>query len=154
MEILIIKWLHVFSAIILFGTGLGTAFFKYTADLSGDLRAMAVVNRYVVLADWLFTMPTIIIQPLTGYALANLYGYPLDVPWLTVSFLLYLIAGLCWLPVVCLQIRMRNDCAAALKKGQPLPARYNQDARTWFWLGIPAFVAMLAVLYLMIARPV
>jgi uncharacterized membrane protein len=153
MDIILLKWLHIFSSMLLFGTGMGTAFFKFTTDLSGDLNAMAVVNRRVVLADWLFTTPTVILQPLSGYALAHLYGYPLTASWLTASFVLYAIAGLCWLPVVFLQIRMRNDCAAALASGEPLAERYRHDARTWFWLGVPAFLAMLAVQWLMVAKP-
>lgn len=154
MVILTLKWLHIVSAIVLFGTGLGTAFFKFTADRSGDLRAMAVTNRHVVLADWLFTMPGILIQPLSGYALAILSGYPLNSPWLLASLGLYLLAGLCWLPVVRLQIRMRDDGLIALATGTPLNPRYRRDARMWFWLGVPAFAAMLAVTWLMVVKPV
>jgi uncharacterized membrane protein len=153
MDIILLKWLHIFSSMLLFGTGLGTAFFKFTADLSGNLPAIAETNRRVVLADWLFTTPTVIVQPLSGYALAHLYGYSPSAPWLVVSLLLYLLAGTCWLPVVWLQIRMRDDSAAALVNGQPLPERYRQDARLWVLLGIPAFFAMLGVLYLMVAKP-
>lgn len=153
MDLPTLKFLHVLSSMFLFGTGVGTAFFKYTADLSGDLRAMAVTNRRVVLADWLFTAPAGIVQPLTGFALARLEGYPWDTPWLAWSLALYLLAGACWLPVVWLQIRMREDSAAALASAQDLAARYWRDARAWFWLGVPAFAAMLGVLYLMTAKP-
>ncbi|BBL70207.1 DUF2269 family protein [Methylogaea oryzae] len=153
MEIPILKWLHVCSSMLLFGTGLGTAFFKFTADLGRDVHVMADTNRRVVLADWLFTTPTVVIQPLSGFALMHLYGYPWSSPWLVASFALYLLAGLCWLPVVYLQIRMRDDCAAALNSGQPLDPRYWRDARAWFWLGVPAFLAMVAVLFLMVAKP-
>lgn len=153
MDILILKWVHICSSMLLFGTGLGTAFFKFTADLGRDVRVMADTNRRVVLADWLFTTPTVIIQPLSGYALTQLYGYPLGSPWLLASLALYLVAGLCWLPVVYLQIRMRDDCAAALATGQALAPRYWADARAWFWLGIPAFFAMAGVIWLMVAKP-
>jgi uncharacterized membrane protein len=153
MDITLLKWLHIVSSMLLFGTGLGTAFFKFTADLSGNLPAIAETNRRVVLADWLFTTPTVIVQPLSGYALAHLYGYSFGAPWLVVSLLLYLVAGACWLPVVWLQIRMRDDSAAAVTAGQPLPERYRQDARHWVLLGFPAFFAMLGVLYLMVAKP-
>jgi len=153
MDILTLKFLHVFSSMFLFGTGMGTAFFKYTADLSGDLRAIAVTNRRVVLADWLFTTPTAILQPLTGFALARLEGYAWDTPWLLWSLVLYGLVGACWLPVVWLQIRMREDSAAALDSAEGLAARYWQDARAWFWLGVPAFIAMLIVLYLMTVKP-
>jgi uncharacterized membrane protein len=153
MDYHLIKWLHIFSSMLLFGTGLGTAFFKFMADLSGNLPAIAETNRRVVLADWLFTTPTVIIQPLTGYMLAHLAGFSPTAPWLAATLALYLLAGGCWLPVVWLQIRMRDDSAAALAAGGPLPERYRQDARTWFWLGIPAFLAMAGVLYLMVAKP-
>lgn len=153
MDIFLLKWLHICSSMLLFGTGLGTAFFKFTADLEKDVRVMGDTNRRVVLADWLFTTPTVVIQPLSGYALAFQYGYPLDSPWLLASLVLYLIAGLCWLPVVCLQIRMRDDCAAALASGRELNPRYWRDARTWLWLGIPAFFSMVGVIWLMVAKP-
>jgi len=153
MDVLIIKWIHILSSMFLFGTGMGTAFFKFTTDLSRNLQAMAIVNRRVVLADWLFTMPTVIVQPVSGFALAAQYGYPLDSPWLVASVLMYVIAGGCWLPVVYLQIRMRNDCDRALATGEPLPERYWRDLNKWCWLGVPAFIAMLATLYLMVCKP-
>jgi uncharacterized membrane protein len=153
MDYFLVKWLHILSAMLLFGTGLGTAFFKFTADLGGNLATIADTNRRVVLADWLFTAPTVVLQPLTGYWLARLAGYPATAPWLAASLALYLLAGACWLPVAWLQIRMRNDSAAALASGLPLPERYRRDARAWFWLGWPAFVAMAGVLYLMTAKP-
>ena len=153
MDIFTLKWIHICSSMLLFGTGLGTAFFKFTADLGKDLRVMADTNRRVVLADWLFTTPTVIVQPLSGYALAVAYGYPASSPWLLASLALYLLAGICWLPVVYLQIRMRDDCAAALAGDHALNPRYWQDARTWFWLGIPAFIAMVGVIWLMVAKP-
>jgi uncharacterized membrane protein len=153
MDILVLKWLHICSAMLLFGTGLGTAFFKFSADLSRDPRVIAYTNRRVVLADWLFTTPTIMLQPWTGYWLVQAYGYPPTAPWLLASYALFVLAGLCWLPVVWLQIRMRDDSAAALAAGAPLGERYWRDARLWFWLGIPAFISMVAVLYLMTVKP-
>ena len=100
MEFLWLKWLHILSATLLFGTGLGTAYYKWSADRSGDVRAIAMVMRRVVLADWLFTTTTIVIQPLTGLRMAQLAGYPLTSGWVAWSLGLYLLAGLCWLPVV------------------------------------------------------
>lgn len=153
MEFLWLKWLHILSATLLFGTGLGTAFFKWSADRSGDVPAIAVVMRRVVLADWLFTATTVVIQPLTGLRLAQLAGYPLTSGWVAWSLGLYVLAGLCWLPVVWLQLRMRDMAIKAAADGSALPPRYHRYARIWFVLGIPAFTALMVVFYLMVFRP-
>ncbi|MDY0050040.1 MAG: DUF2269 domain-containing protein [Halothiobacillaceae bacterium] len=152
-EYLLLKSLHIFSTLLLFGTGLGSAFYKWMADRGGDVRAIATTNRHVVLADWLFTTPTIVLQPATGLWLAHLLGLPLTTPWLLLTLILYAIAGLCWLPVVALQIRMRNDACHALATGAPLPERYRRDARLWFLLGWPAFVSMTLIVLLMVFKP-
>lgn len=148
-----LKWLHIMSATLLFGTGLGSAFYKYMTDRGGDLAAIATANRLVVLADWLFTLPTIILQPITGVLLALAVGYPLTSAWLVVSIVLYVVAGLCWLPVVYLQIVMRDQSAAALAARRPLDARYGRLMDVWFWLGVTAFVSLLIVYALMIFKP-
>ncbi len=148
-----LKYLHILSMVLLFGTGLGSAFYKWMADRGGNLAHIAMTNRHVVLADWLFTTPTIIFQPLSGLWLAHLLGLPPSTPWIAISLGLYLFAGACWLPVVWLQIRMHRLAAAALAQNTPLPARYRQYARAWFWLGVPAFGAMLAIVFLMIFKP-
>lgn len=148
-----LKWLHILSATLLFGTGLGSAFYKYMADRSGELAAIAVTNRLVVLADWLFTAPTLVLQPVTGVWLAAVAGHPLGSPWLLLSIALYVLAGLCWLPVAWLQIRMRDDAAAAQAAGRALDAGYARRRRVWFWLGVPAFVALLLVYLLMVFKP-
>lgn len=153
-EYLLIKWIHILSSTLLFGTGLGSAFYKWRTDRGGLLPAMAQTNRLVVTADWIFTTPTIIIQPITGIWLLHLLGIPLDQGWVIAAILLYLIAGACWLPVVWLQIRMRDMSLAAMRLGQPLADRYGQFARIWFMLGVPAFIAMVAVYALMVFKPV
>ena len=154
MEYLILKWVHVLSSTLLFGTGLGSAFYKYFADRRGDPVVIAGVNRLVVLADWLFTTPTVILQPLTGLAMVAIAGHPLDAPWLHISIALYLLAGGCWLPVVWLQIRMRRLAEEAVAEGRGLPESYWRLAHIWFWLGVPAFVSMVGVFYLMVMKPV
>ena len=153
MIYLSLKTLHILSAILLFGTGLGSAFYKFMADRRGDLAALAVTNRHVVLADWLFTTPTIVLQPLTGLALLHVMGLPWTTPWVLWAFALYFLAGACWLPVVWLQIRMRDLAETALREHTPLPPEYRRYARLWFWLGVPAFVAMVAVVALMVFKP-
>ncbi len=153
MLYLSLKWLHILSATILVGVGFGTAFYKWMIDRSGDVRVIAHTSRLVVLADWLFTTPAIILQPLTGLWMLHLAGYSLSSPWIAWTLLLYALAGVCWLPVVWLQYRMRALALAALATEQALPASYWRYARTWFWLGIPAFAAMLAIYALMVFKP-
>ena len=153
MDYLVLKWIHILSSTLLFGTGLGSAFYKWSADRSKDLAYITHTNKTVVLADWLFTTPTVIIQPLTGYLLIKETGYSLYEPWLIATYILYLVAGLCWLPVVWLQIKMRNASLSALKDNSPLNKSYSRDARIWFWLGIPAFSSMIMIYFLMIFKP-
>lgn len=152
-EYLLLKWIHILSATFLFGTGLGSAFYKWLTDRGGQLQAMAQTNRLVVIADWVFTTPTIIIQPISGFRLLQLLGIPLDQGWVIVTFILYCIAGLCWLPVVWLQIRMRDLAITALAREERLPLEYLRYARIWFWLGIPAFCCMVAIYGLMVFKP-
>ncbi len=149
----LLKWTHILSAFLLFGTGLGSAFYKWMSDRSGDLHAQAVTARHVVLADYLFTAPTVIYQPLSGYLLLRELGLPLSEPWVVASFALYILAGICWLPVVYLQIQMRDMAVDALCSGLSLPTAYHQKARLWFWLGWPAFLALVAAVWLMVAKP-
>ncbi|QLQ33134.1 MAG: DUF2269 domain-containing protein [Candidatus Thiothrix singaporensis] len=153
MTYLTLKYLHILSMVLLFGTGLGSAFYKWMADRSGNVAHIAATNRHVVLADWLFTTPTVVFQPISGLWMAHLLGYPLTASWLAASLTLYALAGACWLPVVWLQIRMRNLAATASISQQALPAQYWRYARIWFWLGVPAFAAMLVVVLMMVFKP-
>lgn len=154
MEYLAVKWLHVLSSTLLFGTGIGSAFYMFFVSLSRDVRAIAVVSRYVVLADWVFTTPTIIIQPLTGFYLIYLAGYPLSSAWIFWSIVLYFVAGACWLPVVWLQIKMHGFAREAVQGNTVLPATYWRYMKIWVLLGIPAFLSLVIVFYLMVAKPV
>jgi uncharacterized membrane protein len=153
---LLLKWLHILSATILFGTGIGIAFYKWAADRdrSKDVRAIRLSSERTVLADWIFTTPAVIVQPLSGIAMVHLAGYPLSRGWVAYSLALYALAGACWLPVVWLQLRMRTLAQAADDAGAPLPALYWRYARIWFWLGVPAFAALLLVYWLMVGKPV
>jgi len=148
-----IKWLHIVSSVLLVGTGLGSAFYLFFANRSGSVQAQAVVSRLVVRADWWFTTPTIVIQPATGIAMAHIAGWPLSTPWIALSIGLYLLAGVCWLPVVWLQMQMRNLAQAAAREGRELPPRYFSLLRIWIALGFPAFFALVAVFWLMVAKP-
>jgi uncharacterized membrane protein len=153
MDYVVAKWLHILSSTLLFGTGLGSAYYMFFTSLTRDPRAVAIVVRYVVLADWLFTTTTIIFQPLSGWYMAHLAGIPLSTPWLFWTFVLYFVAGACWLPVVWIQIRMRALAQAAVTHNQPLPPRYFTLLKVWTALGVPAFLALVAVFYLMVAKP-
>jgi len=148
-----LKTLHILSMVLLFGTGLGSAFYKWMADRSGNLAHIAVTNRHVVLADWIFTTPTVILQPVSGLWMVYLLDIPLATPWIAASLFLYFVAGACWLPVVWLQIRMEKIAARAFAQGADLPLLYWRMARWWFWLGVPAFAAMVAVVALMVFKP-
>lgn len=154
MEYEFIKWVHLLSATLLFGTGLGSAFYKWCADRSGNLQIIAHTNRIVVIADWLFTTPTVIIQPVTGVWLAIIMGFPPTEPWILAAFFFYFLAGACWLPVVWLQIKMRNLSKLALTQQTTINETYHRYARMWFWLGIPAFISMVLVYFLMVFKPV
>lgn len=147
-----LKTIHILSMVLLFGTGLGSAFYKWMADRIGHVAHIAVTNRHVVLADWLFTTPTVILQPLTGVGMAVQAGLPLSTPWIAASLGLYALAGACWLPVVWLQIRMEKIAAVAVAEAAPLPELYWRMARWWFWLGVPAFISMVLVVALMVFK--
>jgi uncharacterized membrane protein len=153
MEYVIVKWVHILSSTLLFGTGLGSAFYMFFTSRTRDARTIAVVVRYVVIADWAFTTPTIILQPLTGFYLMHIAGFPLTSKWIVASIVLYLLAGACWLPVVWMQIRMRDMARQAASSGAELSARYWRFLRWWVALGIVAFLALVAVFYLMVAKP-
>jgi uncharacterized membrane protein len=148
-----LKLIHVIGACVLFGTGLGIAFFMWMADRTGDPGTIAATARVVVIADAVFTAAAVVLQPLSGAALAHVMGYSLHEPWIVASFGLYLLVGACWLPVVWIQLKLRDLACAARDAGMPLPERYRRLFRIWFWLGWPAFAGVIAIFALMIARP-
>ena len=154
MDYLVVKWLHILSSTFLFGTGIGSAFYMLFTSLSRDVRAIAVVSRHVVLADWIFTTTTVVLQPLTGMYLIHLAGFPWDSRWIVWSVALYFVAGACWLPVVWMQIKMRDMAQVAARADTALPQQYWRYLRLWTLLGIPAFIAMVGVFWLMVSKPV
>jgi uncharacterized membrane protein len=153
MEYLIIKWIHVLASTVLFGTGIGSAFYLLLASRQRDASIAAFVARRVVLADWLFTATTVVVQPLSGAWLVHRAGFAWSSRWLATSLVLFAIAVACWLPVVVLQLRMRDAAGAAARNGQPLPPVYARLTRWWIALGVPAFAAFLAIFWLMVAKP-
>jgi uncharacterized membrane protein len=149
----LLRWLHVIGAAVLLGTGAGIAFFMVMAHRTGDATFIACTARTVILADWLFTLSAVLAQPATGYLLAQQIGWPLSEGWIASSLTLYVMVGLFWLPVVWMQHRMHRLAAEAARKGSDLPAAYHRMFRLWFLCGIPAFVGVLAIFWLMLNKP-
>ena len=152
-EYFVLKFLHVIGATVLLGTGAGIAFFMLMAHRTGEAATVAAVARIVVIADWLFTATAVVVQPVTGALLAWRTGSLLFDGWIAASLILYLVIGAFWLPVVWMQKSMRDLARAAVSSGEPLPPDYHRFFRWWFAFGFPAFAAVLAIFWLMIARP-
>ncbi len=150
---LTLQFLHVIGATVLLGTGAGIAFFMLKAHFTQDAAVIAGVARIVVTADFVFTATAVVVQPVTGYLLARFLGYPIFDGWIALSLVLYGVTGAFWVPVVFMQMRMRDLAAAAVRDGTALPRRYHRLFWTWFAFGFPAFAAVLAILWLMTSRP-
>ncbi len=148
----VLKLVHVLGACVLFGTGMGIAFFMWMANRTADPAIIAATAHIVVIADTIFTATAVVVQPITGAALAGVTGNSLLSPWIVSSLALYVFVGACWLPVVLIQIRLRDLAAAARDTGQPLPPQYHRLFRIWFVLGWPAFAGIIAIFVLMIAK--
>ena len=148
-----VKYLHLVGAAVLLGTGAGIAFFQLMAHRTGNAATIAAVARIVVIADFLFTATAVVLQPVTGVALGYLDGYSLGEGWIVLSIALYVLTGAFWLPVVWMQLRMRDLAAGATTTAQPLPRKYYRLFRIWFAFGFPAFAAVLAIFWLMMTRP-
>ena len=150
---LTIKTIHILSSTVLLGTGMGIAFFMWRALASGNLQTQAFTARTTVLADFLFTLPAVVVQPATGIALIMLGGYDWTAPWLLATYGLYIMIGCCWLPVVWIQIQLRSMVLAAVENGDDqLPERYHRLYRWWFCLGWPAFTGVIALFFLMVLK--
>ena len=149
----VLKFLHVIGACVLLGTGAGIAFFMLAAHLRGQPAVIAGVARIVVRADFIFTATAVILQPLTGFALIWTTGYSPYEHWIELSLALYVLTGLFWLPVVWMQVRMRDLAEVAVRSGVDLPPLYHRLFWTWFAFGFPAFAAVTGIVWLMIVRP-
>ena len=153
MLYLFLKYLHVIGAAVLLGTGAGIAFFMLRAHLTGEAATIAAVARIVVVADFLFTATAVVAQPLTGIALVHESGHSPRESWIVLSIILYVATGAFWLPVVWIQMQMRDLAAGSAAQGKQLPARYYILFRVWFACGFPAFGAVMTIFWLMMARP-
>lgn len=147
----ILKFVHIITATFLFGTGIGIAFFMFMTYLGGNPATLKQITRYVILADWIFTAPSVVLQPITGIALMWLLHYPFNSLWFALVMGLYLLTGCCWVPVVVIQYHLRNQ-AAALQEAAPLPTAFHHLMKWWIGLGIPAFIAVLTIFWLMTTK--
>ena len=152
MDYTFLKWIHVLSSTILFGAGVGSAFHLFAATLRRHVGGIAMATRNVVLADWLLTTTTAILQPASGLALVHMLKLPYSTPWVAWSLGLYALAIACWLPVVVIQIRMRNIMLQAQRAGEPVPAAYDRMFHWWTGLGLAAFFVFLLIFWLMVAK--
>ena len=152
MTFLILKWVHILSAVVLLGAGAGSAFYLHRANRVGNLHTIRFVLKNVILADWLFTVPPIVLIPVTGVWMMHISGYAFSVLWIWLSLTLFVIAGLCWVSAAILQIRMKSLADSALDK-ERLPATYWHYERLWRILGVAAFPAVIAIFTLMIFKP-
>jgi uncharacterized membrane protein len=150
---LLLKWIHILSAAILFGTGIGSAFYMFMANRRKNISDIYFATRHVVIADLAFIAPTVLIQLITGIGLVQVMGYAWTDPWIMWGLILYFFAGACWLPVLWMQVRMRDMAKAALETGEALPTRYWKMERWWIILGSLAFPAIIIVFWLMVSKP-
>jgi uncharacterized membrane protein len=149
----LVKYLHVLGAIVILGTGSGIAFFMLMAHRSGDASFIARTASTVVFADTLFTLTAVLLQPVTGGVLMMLSQTAVTELWLSTSLALYAVAGLFWVPVIFMQIEMRDLARAAAARNAPLPTRYFTLVRRWMLFGIPGFGSVMMIVWLMIAKP-
>jgi uncharacterized membrane protein len=149
----VLKYLHIVGAAVLLGTGSGIAFFMLAAQIEGKPAVIAGVARIVVIADFVFTATAVVLQPVTGLMLVWNVGYALTEGWIMWSIALYVITGLFWLPVVGMQMRLRDLATAAAERSEPLPDAYYRIFMWWCAFGVPAFAAVAIIFWLMITRP-
>jgi len=150
---LTIKVAHIVSSTVLFGTGLGIAFFMYRSHFSKHVEEKYYAVYNTVLADYLFTFPAVVLQPLTGAWLVWKGGYNWTDAWLVWTYILYMLAGLCWIPVVWIQHQLKTLAADALHNRQDLADRYHRLFKIWFLLGWPAFISLILIFFLMVFKP-
>ena len=154
MSYFILKYMHILGACVLFGTGIGIAFFMFFAVHTKSVEVVASVSPLVVLADYIFTLTAAFLQPITGALLVLEVGYSFFDHWVMFSLLLYLVIGLCWIPVVFMQIEMKKLALHALSMGEPLPRKFHTLYKRWFILGWPAFLSIMIIFALMIEKPI
>jgi len=153
MEYLFLKWIHIISSTILFGTGVGSAFYMFVANRNKKIDGIYFATKHVVVADWLFTTPAIIVQLLTGVLLVNVQGHNYRDEWLLYAISLFVFSGICWIIVVFLQLKMRDMAKYSYENNTELPKKYWQYEKWWVMLGAVTFPAVMVIFYLMVFRP-
>jgi uncharacterized membrane protein len=151
---LLLKWAHIITSVALVGVGFGSAYYLYFMNRSKNVIAIAEVSRLVVRADYWFTTPAVIIQPLTGFAMVSMAKYSPTESWLVATYVLFALAGVSWLPVVWLQIKMSVMAEAAVESNKELPQLYWRYAQIWTMLGMIAFPSMLIIYGMMVFKPI
>jgi uncharacterized membrane protein len=150
---LVVKTIHIISSTILFGTGIGIAFFMLRSYFADNLHQKLFAAKETVIADFIFTLPAVITQAVSGIWLVWKSGYQWSDLWLTTTYIIYMIAGICWLPVIWIQIRLRNLVATSITNQSQLPPTYFKLFRIWFLLGWPAFTGLVVIFFMMIVKP-
>jgi uncharacterized membrane protein len=153
MDAIIVKWVHILGSTILFGTGLGSAFYLFAANRQKNVVHIYLAVKHAVVADWLLIAPAVVMQLVTGMYLVHLDGFRLTDFWVAAGLALFAFIGVCWLPAVWMQIRMRDLAYAAMLKNENLPERFWRLDRWWIILGLLAFAAVIVVFWLMVAKP-
>lgn len=149
----VVKTLHIISSTILFGTGIGIAFFMFRSHFTSNIDEKFYAIRNTVMADYIFTFPAVIMQPLTGLYLIYHGAYSWNEHWLLITYALYVLAGICWLPVVWIQIQLKKIIITAQEEEQELPPLYYKLFKIWFMLGWPAFISLVIIFFLMVFKP-
>ncbi len=148
----ILRMIHILSALISTGTGAGIAFFMFMTYRSKNIEALVIVSKLVVRADWLFTAPAVVIQFVSGILLMNQLGYSFNSVWFYWVISLFVLVGICWLPVVVIQYRLRDLAKESLQKNE-INQKLNNVMKIWIVLGIIAFSAIIVIYWLMIFKP-
>ena len=150
----LVKVLHILSSTILFGTGIGIAFFMFRSHFTNDANEKLYAARNTVIADYLFTLPAVILQPITGFWLVLYGGFNWLDLWLVATYGIFVIAGICWLPVVWIQIQLKRMLVESVESRTELPEQYFRYFKLWFVLGWPAFAGLVVVFFLMVMKPI
>lgn len=149
---LILKLIHILAAVVVTGIGAGIAFFMFMANRSNNPQAIYITAKHVILGDWIFTTPAVITQIITGIFLMNIQGYSFSAPWFYWVIGLFSFIGVCWLPVLRIQYKLRELAKVSVDKNQVTP-EFKSLMKTWTLLGIPAFTAIMVIYWLMVFKP-